>query len=164
MVERKFKKWQLAFIVGLIFIIPVIIVFQYTSADIIINIDEDFKNQCFFGQPVCVYDKEIAVFGSINTGKEIQFQELSDEWRIIGEDVFCFKVDGSFVEPISDPVGVIIPQSNITCNNIASFEKSDWDLKIDFLVPNEQGILVKFSSVQPPEGSINRFTFTMKGI
>ncbi len=164
MVERKFKKWQLAFIVGLIFIIPLIVLFQYTKADIIINIDEDFKNQCFFGQPVCVYDQEIRIFSSINTGKEIEFRELSDEWRIIGENVFCFKVDGSFAEPVANPVGIVTEKDDVTCNNIASFEKNDWDLRIDFLIPDEQGNLITFSSIEPPEGSINRFTFTMKGI
>jgi len=172
MAARKLAKWQIASLAIIILIIPVIIVFQLTKADIIINFDDDdpFFNKCFFGQPVCVYDKPIGFAFSVAPIGEITFQELPDEWRVLGEDVFCFKIDkNNRGEPVTDPVGVITERdSNVVCNNIATFEKNEWDLKIDLLVPDAEGNLVdlfpQFSSISLPENSINRFTFTMKGI
>jgi len=168
MADRKLAKWQIASIVIIVLIIPFIIVFQLTRADIVLTFDEDFKNQCFFGQPVCVYDKIIRTTLEIITEKQIEFQETGDDWRILGEDVFCIKTERTVAEPVRDPVGVITEETEVSCIDIAVFNKSDWDLTIDFLVPDEEGNLKKgftgFSIAPPPDGSVNRFTFTMKGI
>ena len=169
MADRNLAKWQIASLAIIILIIPVIIVFQLTKADIVINIDEDFKNQCFFGQPICVYDKQINVtFEDTQKDPLIVFRETEINWQIIGDNVFCIKIERSVAEPVSDPVGVITESTEVSCNNIAIFDKDEWDLQIAFLTPDEQGNLINpfipFSSVPPPpEGSINRFTFTMKG-
>ncbi len=169
MVERKFKKWQLAFIVGLIFIIPMIILFQYTKADIVINIDDDFKNQCFFGQTECVYDKRINItFEDSQRIPIIQFRETVNNWQIIGDNVWCIQ-GRSVAIPVTNPQQEITKDSEVSCNNIAVFDRDEWDLQIQFLVPNSLGELERpfplFSSAPPPpEGSINRFIFTMKGI
>ena len=164
-------KLRLAIVAGIILIIPFIIVFQLSKSDINIsdltfpiNGKEPFHNQCFFGEPVCVYDKSVRFGFSVASVDEIEINELPNEWRVIGEDVFCFKIESGSVEPVSDPVGVITErESNVTCNNIAMFDKNDWDLNIKLFVPDAEGNLVSFSSFELPEGSINRFTFTMKG-
>jgi len=166
MADRKLEKWQIAFLATVILIIPFIIVFQLTKADIVINIDEDFKNQCFFGQPVCVYDKRINVTIE-DTQREplIAFRETENNWQIIGDNVFCIKIEGAFAEPVTDPVGVVTKESEVNCNNIAVFDKDEWDLQIRLLFPDSEGnLFFPFSSFQPPEGSVNRFTFTMKQI
>ncbi len=164
MVERKFKKWQLAFIVGLIFIIPVILVFQYTKADIVINIDTDFKNQCFFGQSVCTYDKLIINFEGQVDQNPFEFRETENNWQIIGDNVFCIHTERSVAVPVSDPVGVITEETEVSCNNIAVFDKDEWNLQIRLVTPAQQGSIIPFSTPPPPPiGSVERFTFTMIG-
>ncbi len=100
MVERKFKKWQLAFILGLIFIIPIILVFQFTNADIVIPINPDmesterhciFKDTDFGGggtvdQTVCTYvlSFQSSPFLPVeNFG--ITFTENENNWTLQGQ-------------------------------------------------------------------------------
>lgn len=168
MADRKLAKWQIASLAIIILIIPVIIVFQLTKADIVINFDDDdpFKNKCFLGQTECIYMHELGV----NVGGEVEFRDDMDlnRWLIIGEDVFCIKIERTVAEPVADPVGVITEETEISCNNIAVFDKDEWDLKIGIAIPDEEGNLVDlfigFSSIPPPpEGSQQTFTFTMIG-
>lgn len=168
MADRNLAKWQIASLAIIILIIPLIIVFQLTKADIVINFNDDdpFFNKCFLGQSECVYQIPIGIaFDDQPVGMEfIEFREDKTYWWILGEDVWCIKTERTVAEPVSDPVGVITEETEIECNDLAMFDKGDWDLTIDFLVPNEEGGLIKFSSVAPPpKGSVNQFTFTMKG-
>lgn len=140
MVEREFKKWQLAFIVGLIFIIPVIIVFQYTGTDIVIDFDDNpFKNKCFLGQSECVYDSDAT-----------ELREDDTYWWILGTDVWCVKSQMSFTEPVTNPNIEITQDSEVSCNDIAMFDKNDWDFSILHLDLIDGGFL-------------DRYIFTLKG-
>jgi len=155
-------KFQIAIIAIIILIIPVIIVYQLTKPDIILNIEEDFENQCFFGQTECLYMHDLGVI----TSGEIEFRDEMDlnRWLIIGDNVWCIHTDRSVAVPISDPVGVISQESEVSCNNIAVFDKDEWDLKIGIAVPDEEGNLIQFSSIDFPMGSQQTFTFTIKGL
>lgn len=145
-------KFQIIIIAVIVLIIPTIIVFQLTKADITIEnltfpiVDGDtFKNQCFFGQTKCVYEERSAESGVI------VFDDQETSWLIRGENVWCIKSNRQVAEPVADPVGVITDESEVTCNNLAIFNKSEWDLQIT------HADLVS-------GGSVDIFTFTMKGL
>jgi len=126
MVQREFKKWQLAFIAGLLFVIPVILLFQYTKADIVIDFDnpevDPFRNKCFLGQSECIYHS----FGGTQF-PNVELREDTTYWWILGEDVWCVKSQMSFTEPVTNPNLEITQDSVISCNDIAMFDKDDWD-------------------------------------
>ncbi len=136
-------KFQIAIIAVIILIIPAIIVFQLTKADIVINIENDFENQCFFGQTKCNY-----IDSSRNVGAII-FSETVEQWQILGENVWCIKTDREVAEPVSDPVGVITDEDEVTCNNIAIFDRNEWDLQV---------------GVGSNGSAFTEYIFTMKGL
>ncbi len=151
MVLKKLTKIELAFLAGIILIIPFIIVFQLANQPDInisdltfpINDRDQFENQCFFGQTECVYTEDSRKLG------EIQFRETQNNWQIIGTDVWCIKTERTVAVPVSDPVGVITQETEVSCNNIAIFDKNEWDLAI--------------FHADTIDGFFNTFTFTMKG-
>jgi len=113
MVERKFKKWQLAFIVGLIFIIPIIIVFQYTSgADIVIEINPTES---------CFPQEDNTCFFRIGSGSTTRFEESNTQYTVFGERVVCFR---------TEPIGLSLAPPEVQCNDVGIFAKENWRLGI----------------------------------
>jgi len=130
MADLKLAKWQIATIAIIILIIPLIIVFQLSKQpDIVINFDQDdpFRNKCFLGETTCQYE---AIF------PEIELREDDTYWWILGEDVWCVKTERTVEVPVSDPVGVITQETEISCNDLAMFDKLEWDF---IQIPPPQG-------------------------
>ena len=155
-------------IVALIILaVPFILVYQLTKADINIsdftfpiNDEDPFENKCFLGQSECFYTHGLGIL----TGGDVEFREDDTYWWILGEDVWCIKSEMSFVEPVTNPNVQITQGDQIDCNDTAMFDKSDWDLRIGISIPDEEGNLIPFlSSISFPEGSIQTYTFTLKG-
>ncbi len=126
MVERKFKKWQLAFIVGLIFIIPVILVFQYTKADITIPIiSQGFVSECSDDGKVCAFNS--------NSNKILSITEDDRFWTISGN---CFILGDDFNRNLSAEFTAFPPPEGILfdtitfgqdeCVNFMAFEKDEY--------------------------------------
>jgi len=143
MVERKFKNWQLAFIVGLIFIIPVIIVFQYTSADIVITFDE--QNGCEGSEPF------VCTFFSNPDAMIIILVESDVKWTLSGT---CITTDGElFSKGISEfpEISFSPPADFEQCRDMISFDKDMWNRQFSVIV-NTSGSNVevnKFTLVNP---------------
>lgn len=147
MVDRKMPLWKIVLVGGIVLTIPLVIAFQLTKADIVINFDEEnpFKNKCFLGETECMYE---AIF------PEIELREDDTYWWILGENVWCVKIERTVEEQVEDPVGVITEETEVTCNDLAMFDKSEWD----------------FGQIPPPQGcGLNGtcppliYVFTMKG-
>ena len=162
MALKKLKKYEIIFLAVVILIIPVILVYQLTKPDIVIRVGDDFTNQCFFGQTECKYMHDL---GRV-TGGVVEFRDEMElnRWLIVGEDVWCIHTERSVAVPVSNPVGVITQETEVSCNNIAVFDKDEWDLEIGIAFPDEQGRLIPFSPLPEfPEGTQQTFVFTMKG-
>ena len=142
MADSKLSNIQIAIIAGIILVVPFIIVLQLTKADIVIEFNEDFTNQCFFGENQCSYVEELGV---------IQLSENDDAWTILGENVFCTKTERTVAVPVSDPVGVISEETEVTCNNFAIFDKNEWDL-----------VIISFEDLTTQAEKINTLTFTLR--
>lgn len=150
MALKRLTKFELAFLAGIILIIPFIIVFQLSKADINIGDftspiqDTDpFANMCIEGDFRCIY------LQSDNKLGEIIFTETETRWQIAGDNVWCVKFKPTASEPIADPIGSIgESQPSIICNNLAIFDKSEWNLTI--------------FHADTLDGFFNTFTFTMK--
>ena len=118
MVQREFKKWQLAFIVGLIFIIPVIIVFQYTKADITIEINPT--------EP-CFPQEDDTCFFRIGSGSTTRFEESDTQYTVFGERIVCFRT----IEDVAEPMGdIALAPPDVQCNDVGIFDKENWRLAI----------------------------------
>ena len=139
MVERKFAKWQLAFIVGLIFIIPVILVFQYSKADIVIDRFEN-ENGCEFisGGEI----KLICTYTSDPDGTIIKVTQSNSAWILTGE---CITTKGQtslkFGQENPTVTGSGVPFEELDdCINIIIFEMDNYDREIDFNSETQQRI------------------------
>ncbi len=141
MADRKLGNTQIAIIAVIVLIIPFIIVFQLTKADIVIDFtDEDrFDNICFLGESQCTY---VMIF------PDIELREDDTYWWILGENVWCEKIERNVAEPVADPVGVITEETEIKCNNVAMFDKNEWDFS---------------DATITLEGQPTIYTFTKKG-
>ena len=126
MVDRKLSKWQLGILTVLILIIPFILVYQLSKPDITINFDsaetDPFFNKCFLGQSECIYH---SFGGTLHTNTELR--EDDTYWWILGKDVWCVKSQMSFTEPVTNPNVEITQDSEVSCNDLAMFDKEDWD-------------------------------------
>ena len=140
MADRNLAKWQIASLAIIILIIPVIIVFQLTKADIVIDFDNPnpFENKCFLGESQCTFTQ---------TFPEIELREDDTYWWILGEDVYCVKTDRTVEVPVSDPVGVITEETEVSCNDLFMFDKTVWDF-----------------SDSETMGDTKLYVFTLKGI
>jgi len=139
MVERKFKKWQLAFIVGLIFIIPIILVFQYTKSDIVIDFGSKTNGCDFTDETVCTYisdpDKVIIILS-----------ESVDKWTLTGN---CITTAGEifgkgtreFPQISFEP-----PSDFEECRDMISFDKDIWTRQLTFIEGLEENV---FTLVSP---------------
>lgn len=140
MVERKFKKWQLAFIVGLIFIIPLIVLFQFTKADIVIDRFAN-ENGCEFISGgdiklICTYIISDA------DGTIIKVSQSNSAWILTGE---CITTKGqtSLKSGQENPTrtGSGVPFEELDdCINIIIFEMDNYDRSIDFNSETQQRI------------------------
>jgi len=142
MADRKLAKWQIVFITVVVLIIPFIIVFQLAyQPDIFLDFESDdtFENTCFLGQDECTY---IMIF------PEIELREDDTYWWILGENVWCEKTERNVAEPVADPVGVITEETEIKCNDVAMFDKNEWDFS---------------DATITLEGQPTIYTFTKKG-
>ncbi|MCP6727142.1 MAG: hypothetical protein KJI69_03900 [Patescibacteria group bacterium] len=139
MVERKFKKWQLAFIVGLIFIIPLIVLFQYTKADIVIDRFGN-ENGCEFISGGDI--KLICTYTSDPDGTIIKVTQSNSAWILTGECVTT--VGNNFVKfGQENPTVSALPPAIDTlddCINIIIFEMDNYDREIDFNSETQQRI------------------------
>lgn len=139
-------KLRLALVAGIILIIPFILVYQLSKGDI--NIEDfthpiqdtdPFENKCFydpiekefqFGEISCTYVRESSRLG------EIIFTETDTKWQVTGDQIWCVKIERSVMEPVADPVGSISESSigesqpSVECNDIAIFDKDEWNLQI----------------------------------
>jgi len=130
MVERKFKKWQLAFIVGLIFIIPVILVFQFTNADIELR-PQDSIQGCGSTPTTCQY----VTNGALGFDP-IMITERDDKWLLRGN---CVDTKGESLAralAIADRDGINLdisfPSNPDECLDSVIFLKKDWDRSLEF--------------------------------
>lgn len=146
MADRELKHWQKIFIAVVVLTVPFIIAFQLTYQQPDININTGIKppeNQCIYGQDYCKYVQE-------NIGK-LQFDENEDMWIITGNGVWCVKVVNEFAEPVANPANQYGNNNQLSCNDIAIFNKSEWDLSL------QHADLVS-------GGYENTFFFTKKGV
>lgn len=140
MADRELKKWQLALIAGIILIVPVIIAFQLTKADININdLNPTFVSGCNMEGTVCTYNMD-------NTVRVITISEDEEKWTLMGNCIdtalASFLRSGAVIQrdsgqTLSDPVFGFNPEE---CRDLVIFLKDDWDRENTFVNNSEVNI------------------------
>lgn len=124
MALKKLVKWEIALIAIVILIIPFVVVYQLTKADIELQINPSFASGCNDGGTVCTYNMD-------STAKVIILNEDEESWRVTGN---C--IDTEFDSQIRQQavakrdgleIDLTPVPSNNPCRDLVIFKKIDWN-------------------------------------
>lgn len=134
MADRKLAHWQIASLTIIILIIPLIIVFQLTKADIVIDVNSPIAiaNSCLIKKDTktCTYD-EADKTQLITITESDATTLLANSWKVTGESVLC----NEFITT-ADFGGEIRESTEIKCFDTVFFDKEIWDRQVSITNPD----------------------------
>lgn len=160
MALKKLAKWEMVLIAGIILIIPIIIAYQLTKADIEIDLNPTFSNGCNQLGTVCMYNMD-------STAKIITLNEDDLSWRITGLCVDTAIEQYNRKVAISERDNSLItleyPANPEECRDLVIFSKDDWERENKVVTVDVQ-VQCFTTPCNPVPTDFELNIFTLKGV